>query len=57
MSEKQEIVTITKEEYNALCENSDKLSILYSFGVDNWGGYDDAMAAFRDSQEEKCKQS
>lgn len=57
MSEKQEMVTITKEEYNALCENSDKLSILYSFGVDNWGGYDDAMAAFRDAQEEKCKQS
>jgi hypothetical protein len=56
MSEKQEMVTITKEEYNSLREDSEKLTCLKSWGVDNWGGYGDAMAAFRDSQEEKCKQ-
>lgn len=56
MSEKQETVTITRELYNSLCEDSEKLTYLESWGVDNWGGYDDAMAAFRDAQEEKCEQ-
>ncbi len=40
---KEEMVTISKEVYEQLLENSRKLECLECCGVDNWGGYDDAM--------------
>jgi len=52
MSEKQEMVTITKKEYDSLREDAVKLACLESCGVDNWEGYDGAMENFRASQEE-----
>lgn len=38
-----EMVTITKIEYDELLEDSKILSALQGAGVDNWQGYDDAM--------------
>lgn len=40
---KEELVTITKAEYESLQEDSKFLSALQSAGVDNWGGYDFAV--------------
>jgi hypothetical protein len=39
----EEMVTITKKEYEGLVEDSRKLAALEAAGVDNWQGYDDAM--------------
>ena len=41
MSE-QETVTISKEEYESLLEDSRLLGALQAAGVDNWEGYDNA---------------
>ena len=35
----QELVTITRKEYNDLVEDSTWLRCLESAGVDNWSGY------------------
>ena len=42
MNEK-EMVTITKEEYESLLEDSEWRNALERAGVDNWDGYDYAM--------------
>jgi hypothetical protein len=47
-----EMVEITKEEYERLLEDSEKLSCLEACGVDNWQGYDDAMEMYRNEDEE-----
>ncbi len=39
----EEMITITKKEYNELVKDSDFLSCLESCGVDNWKGYSDAQ--------------
>lgn len=39
----EEMVTITKTEYEKLIENSKWLSCLEAAGVDNWDGYDFAL--------------
>jgi hypothetical protein len=39
----QEEITITKEEYEKLVEDSKVLDALRRCGVDNWEGYDEAM--------------
>jgi hypothetical protein len=40
----EETVTISVEEYDRLLECEYKLIALEGAGVDNWEGYDDAMA-------------
>lgn len=37
-------VSITREAYQSLCNDSHKLAKLEAGGVDNWEGYSDAMA-------------
>lgn len=39
----QEQVTISKQEYDRLVEDSEWLSYLEAAGVDNWEGVDEAM--------------
>ena len=38
----EEMVTITKKEYDRLCEDSEWLGWLEAAGVDNWDGFDEA---------------
>lgn len=38
----EEMITITKKEYDSLVEDSNFLLALQSAGVDNWCGYDEA---------------
>lgn len=45
MSE-QEMITITKEEYDSLIESSMFLYALKAVGVDNWEGYEIAKEEF-----------
>lgn len=44
----KEMITITKEEYEQLLDDSKKLNCLECCGVDNWGGWDDAMEIYRE---------
>jgi len=47
----EEMITITKAEYDRLCEDSEWLSYLEGAGVDNWEGFDEALA-MRDEAKE-----
>jgi hypothetical protein len=47
-----EMVTITRKEYESLKNDRLKLSCLESGGVDNWGGYEDAMDDYEKYQGE-----
>ena len=38
-----ETITISKEEYDQLVEDSEILAKLYAAGVDNWQGYNLAL--------------
>lgn len=49
---KVEMVEITKEEYDRLLNDSEKLSCLEACGVDNWQGYDDAMEMYHSEDED-----
>jgi hypothetical protein len=55
MSEKktqtEELVTITRANYNQLVDDQYKLECLEAAGVDNWSGYDDAMEMYREEDE------
>ncbi|MDY7116559.1 YqaJ viral recombinase family protein [Halomonas sp. SSL-5] len=44
---KPETVEISRKEYEALLAAREKLDALEAAGVDNWSGYDDAMAQLR----------
>lgn len=46
-------VTITLAEYESLLEDKEKLDCLEACGVDNWGGYSDAMEMFYEEEEEE----
>lgn len=46
----EETVTISKKEYDDLLADSKFLSLLEMFGVDNWEGYDEAKAEFRNME-------
>lgn len=48
---KEETVTIPKENYDALCEDSDFLEALRSAGVDNWEGYEIAQEIFQEDED------
>ena len=39
----EEMITITKEEYDSLMEAQNILWMLEAHGVDNWCGYSDSM--------------
>ena len=41
-------ITIPIEEYRHLAEREELLNYLFACGVDNWGGYDDAMEMYKD---------
>jgi hypothetical protein len=46
-------IEITVKRFNYLIKRDLKLSALESGGVDNWSGYDDAMAElYRESEED-----
>ena len=45
------MITMTKSEYDKLCEAYDKLQALECYGVDNWEGYEDAMQSLYDEDE------
>ena len=47
----EETVTISKEEYESLLKDSEKLSALEAAGVDNWEGYDSAMELMEDMED------
>uniref|UniRef100_A0A6H1ZQ79 Uncharacterized protein n=1 Tax=viral metagenome TaxID=1070528 RepID=A0A6H1ZQ79_9ZZZZ len=48
-----EMITISIKKYEALLEDSKKLSFLEMFGVDNWSGYEDAMREMREEEEDE----
>ena len=48
----EEMITITKKEYDELIKDSDFLSCLESCGVDNWEGYSDARRMNKDDEDE-----
>ena len=48
---KKEMMTIGKEEYNHLVDQYDLLECLRACGVDNWGGWDDAMEMYNSDEE------
>ena len=43
----QEMITITKEEYDELKSDQSFLYCLQSCGVDNWEGYSDAQEMYQ----------
>ena len=43
-----ETVTITKEEYESLLEDSKILTALYAGGVDNWEWFDASMESLEE---------
>lgn len=44
----KEQVTISKSYYEELEKDSEILAALYSYGVDNWPGFEEAMASLSD---------
>lgn len=48
----EEMVSITRKQYDCWQDREDKLSALEEMGVDNWSGYDDAMQLYREYQQE-----
>lgn len=51
-NEEKETVTLLKSEYDYLMERDEKLTALEGGGVDNWNGYDFAMEALREDEDE-----
>lgn len=45
------MITMTKPEYDKLCEAYDKLEALECYGVDNWEGYGEAMESLYDGED------
>ena len=48
----EETVTITKKEYDGLIKDSEFLLALQGAGVDNWGGYSDALESLEEINNE-----
>jgi hypothetical protein len=46
-----EMVTISKEEYDQLVDDSKTLAALQAAGVDNWNGYDYAMEILSETED------
>lgn len=49
---KAKMVTITQKEYDRLLRSERELEALECYGVDNWGGYGEAMSSLNDNEEE-----
>jgi len=47
----EDMVTITKKEYESLLEDSNWLNALENAGVDNWDGYSFAQELLEEGQE------
>lgn len=47
-----ETVTISKDIYEELVENSKFLDCLKAAGVDNWEGYEEAQVMYEEDEEE-----
>lgn len=45
----EEMITITRKEYESLKDAQDLLECLKGAGVDNWCGYDDAIEMYEES--------
>lgn len=50
---KREMVEIPRKHYQELLEKATKYDALEAYGVDNWGGYGDAMQSLEDEEEEE----
>jgi hypothetical protein len=50
--DKQEMITITKAEYDQLCKDSEWLGYLEAAGVDNWQGIDEAIQLRREDRDQ-----
>jgi len=48
MKNKEEMVSITKSEYERLLDRENFLGCLEACGVDNWGGYGDAYEMYEE---------
>jgi len=51
MKTEKEMITITKQEYDFLVEDSEWLTCLENAGVDNWEGYSFACDLRREMEE------
>lgn len=49
----EELITISRKQYESLLEDSIFLSYLETCGVDNWSGYDYACDMFNQEKENK----
>lgn len=49
-----EVVTISKDEYEQLLEDSSFLQCLEAVGVDNWEGYEEAREMYKECVVKKC---
>ena len=49
---KPKMITISQEEYDQLLEDSNLLDCLRNCGVDNWGGWDDAMEMMNEVEDD-----
>ena len=45
--------TLTHQEYQELIRDQRELAALDAGGVDNWGGYSDAMASLREDENDE----
>jgi hypothetical protein len=52
-NEEKEMISITKEEYDELLENSAWLLALEDAGVDNWSGFDYAGELYREQKKDQ----
>lgn len=48
----RKMVTVQRAKYEELLQRSTRLSALEAAGVDNWEGYDHAMAVLRGGEDE-----
>lgn len=48
----EEMITITKEEYDELIQNYNFMQCLERAGVDNWDGYELAINMYQETEDE-----
>lgn len=51
----EEMITITKQEYDGLLKSQFFLECLEACGIDNWGGYSDAHDLMEELEEQERK--
>lgn len=51
MKEKEEFISITKKEYEELCDEAAFLDCLRAVGVDSWEWFDEAVSMFNNDIE------